>query len=80
MTTASKKSKAKPTTSATTSAVTSSAAKTIRARSIALPAEPAQERIAREAFLIWERQGRPHGLELEHWLQAEQLVRDVASV
>ena len=29
------------------------------------------ERIRRRAYEIWEDQGRPHGHDLEHWLQAE---------
>ena len=27
--------------------------------------------IRERAYGIWEREGRPHGRELEHWLQAE---------
>jgi hypothetical protein len=26
------------------------------------------------AYLIWERNGRPQGLALDHWLEAEYLV------
>ena len=32
---------------------------------------PAQDAIARCAYLIWERAGRPDGRALEHWMQAE---------
>jgi len=28
--------------------------------------------IEKRSYMIWERQGRPHGHDLEHWLQAEQ--------
>jgi len=31
-----------------------------------------KERIAERAYQIWEQQGRPHGRDLDHWLQAEQ--------
>jgi hypothetical protein len=27
--------------------------------------------VARRAYEIWEREGRPHGVDLEHWLRAE---------
>jgi hypothetical protein len=27
------------------------------------------------AFFIWEKQGFPHGRALEHWLEAEYLIR-----
>jgi hypothetical protein len=31
----------------------------------------AQEEIARCAYLVWEREGRPEGRALVHWMQAE---------
>src|SRR5258708_7143470 len=31
--------------------------------------------IASRAYSLWEQQGRPHGRDLELWLQAEQLVK-----
>ncbi len=31
--------------------------------------------IAMAAYYIWEREGRPHGHELDHWLSAERKVR-----
>ena len=34
-----------------------------------------QEEIAKRAYAIWEREGRPHGRDLEHWLTAEFLAR-----
>lgn len=37
--------------------------------------EPTKEAIAVCACLIWEAEGRPEGLALQHWLQAEtQLI------
>jgi len=37
--------------------------------------------IAERAYLIWERMGRPQGLELEHWLRAEaELAEPQASM
>jgi hypothetical protein len=33
---------------------------------------PYHEKIARRAHEIWEKCGRPDGLEVEHWLQAEK--------
>ena len=33
------------------------------------------EEIARRAYFIWERQGRPAGREREHWLLAEQELK-----
>lgn len=32
---------------------------------------PSPDAIRERAYGIWEREGRPHGRELEHWLQAE---------
>ncbi len=31
---------------------------------------PSDESIRDRAFAIWEREGRPHGRERDHWLQA----------
>ena len=33
------------------------------------------EEIARCAYAIWERQGRPAGKDTEHWLQAEMQLK-----
>jgi hypothetical protein len=30
-----------------------------------------QERLRQRAYELWEREGRPHGREAEHWKQAE---------
>jgi hypothetical protein len=41
--------------------------------------QPTSEQIAVCAYLIWEKQGRPHGRHETHWLQAEkQLKADLA--
>ena len=31
--------------------------------------------IARRAYTIWEREGRPHGRDFEHWLKAEREIQ-----
>ncbi len=31
--------------------------------------------VAACAYLIWEKEGKPHGRDVEHWLQAETLLR-----
>jgi hypothetical protein len=33
-----------------------------------------QEAIRRQAYALWERDGRPDGKDVEHWLRAERLV------
>lgn len=33
------------------------------------PPSPAE--VSRHAYDIWEREGRPHGRDFDHWLQAE---------
>ncbi len=33
---------------------------------------PTQEETALAAYAIWEREGRPHGRDVTHWIQAEQ--------
>jgi hypothetical protein len=59
---------------------TKPAAKTI-ARKAARAAAPlpvqkiTSEQIAQRAYLIWEQQGRPAGMEQEHWLLAEQQLK-----
>ena len=37
--------------------------------------QPSHEEIAAFAFSIWEQAGRPHGSNVEHWLQAEAQLR-----
>jgi hypothetical protein len=32
--------------------------------------EPLEERIRERAYQIWEREGKPHGRDAEHWQQA----------
>lgn len=43
-----------------------------------LPADPGQlqQLIAETAYRIWESEGRPSGRDVEHWLEAERLVRE----
>ncbi|WP_409527034.1 DUF2934 domain-containing protein [Rhizobium sp. BK650] len=33
-----------------------------------------EERIRQRAYEIWEREGRPHGEDMKHWLQAFQEI------
>ena len=33
---------------------------------------PSSDAISRRAYELWEREGRPDGADLRHWLQAEQ--------
>lgn len=35
-----------------------------------------QDRIKQRAHEIWEREGRPHGRDAEHWSRAEEELRD----
>jgi len=38
---------------------------------------PSHDEIAAAAYLIWIKEGRPHGRDREHWFQAEtQLIAD----
>ena len=30
------------------------------------------QEVEKRSYMIWERQGRPHGHDLDHWLQAEK--------
>ena len=34
-----------------------------------------EQQIRERAYQIWEEQGRPHGREIENWLEAERSVR-----
>jgi hypothetical protein len=36
--------------------------------------EPLEERIRERAYQIWEREGKPHGRDAEHWQQAASEV------
>ena len=36
---------------------------------------PTPEEIAACAYAIWEREGQPHGRDVEHWLQAEAQLK-----
>jgi hypothetical protein len=39
------------------------------------PDEPTHKKIATAAYLIWEREGRPEGRGVEHWLKAKAQIR-----
>ena len=39
--------------------------------------DPTPDEIARCAYLIWEREGRPTGREMQHWLEAEAQLRAI---
>lgn len=41
---------------------------------------PKHSEIAARAYHIWEREGRPHGRDLDHWLAAERELRGGGSV
>ncbi|MDR3405964.1 MAG: DUF2934 domain-containing protein [Chthoniobacter sp.] len=45
---------------------------------IAAP-EPTPKQIALCAYAIWEREGRPEGLDAEHWQQAEVQLRETCA-
>ena len=38
---------------------------------------PGSDAVRERAYRIWETEGKPHGRDLEHWLQAE---REIAAV
>lgn len=40
--------------------------------------KPTNEKIAALAHQLFEQEGRPHGRDLDHWLQAEFLLRSQA--
>ena len=42
-------------------------------------ANVAPDVISRRAYEIWEREGRPEGCDLRHWLQAEQELAQASS-
>ena len=44
------------------------------AYSLALSQETSVLAIARRAYQIWEREGRPHGRDLAHWFEAESAI------
>jgi hypothetical protein len=39
--------------------------------------EPTREQIAEAAYYIWQDKGRPQGRDQDHWLEAEQQLREV---
>ena len=52
--------------------------RTRRKRMPAVAQPASHDRIAMEAYTIWETSGRPAGRELEHWLEAEQRLAPTA--
>lgn len=42
-------------------------------------ARPSEEEIARSAYSLWEREGRPNGRDTVHWFQAEAKYHKNAS-
>jgi len=38
-------------------------------------ASPSREQIAVRAYHLWESQGKPEGVDCEHWFEAERLLR-----
>jgi hypothetical protein len=43
-----------------------------------LPIEPTEEEIRHEAFLLWEKEGRPPGRDREIWFAARERLRHSA--
>jgi hypothetical protein len=39
-----------------------------------------ESEVAKAAYYIWEKEGRPSGRELDHWLRAEKQVRKLVNV
>ncbi len=46
----------------------------LTAQGLRLPMPPREE-VAQAAYRIWEREGRPHGRDREHWLEAVEQLR-----
>ncbi len=43
--------------------------------SVRLHGPDAMRRIAEKAYALWEKRGRPHGDDLQDWLEAERIER-----
>lgn len=39
-----------------------------------------QDGVAKRAYAIWENEGKPHGRDVDHWLQAEVEVGTAANI
>jgi len=86
-TTSSKTKKTVPTTAKkpaakTTVAAPARAIATVKKSAKAAPAKRSEitsESIASRAYSLWEQQGRPHGKDLELWLQAEKQLKSSQS-
>jgi hypothetical protein len=48
------------------------------ARSMRLDSPNVMRRIAEKAYALWEQRGRPHGNDLQDWLEAERIERGKA--
>jgi len=46
------------------------------ARSVRLHSPDVMRRIAEKAYSLWEQHGRPHGNDLQDWLEAERIERN----
>ena len=62
-----------------TATVTAPVAKASAAKTTAPHREITSECIASRAYSLWEQQGRPHGRDLELWLQAEKQLKSSQS-
>ena len=38
-----------------------------------------QQEIGTRAYELWEKEGRPHGRDLAHWLEAERMIKQQAT-
>lgn len=56
--------------------------KTAKTAGPARPAKPIElpdgmwEQIAKKAYELWEQRGRPEGQDMQHWLEAEEIVME----
>ena len=69
---------AKPATIPARSAAARKTAAKTPTSSMTPPREITGERIASRAYSLWEQQGRPHGRDLELWLQAESQLKQAS--
>jgi len=46
----------------------------MKTNTIASPPEPTEAEIQHAAYLLWIENGRPEGRDLEHWLEAKELL------
>ncbi|MFH1023673.1 MAG: DUF2934 domain-containing protein [Planctomycetota bacterium] len=43
---------------------------------LTIPAPCSHDDIARLAYLLWEKEGRPKGTDLHYWLKAERILKE----